>query len=418
MQLARRRHFSAWLAVAAFTFFVLSDNPIVQASGLRVIPLFALFGVIYLAAAPSRLGKCFPFAVPMTVYASTATIASLHHGTHVPALFAALGIFCFCLAAAQPERSILELVRFLTGILIVTICLGIFALLVNGAFGIVWLRTASLEFAPFSFLYDNQPFKRPSGFMHEPGQLSFYICVCAACREMLRMPRSATIALLGLGLVTQSLAHLLFIGMFVIYLTLSHHGTRRRSHASIIVFVAVIGIFFAAGLLDWMIDRALGFTSNPENWGRFLSFNNCLNVLDSKLSNYLFGPSSELAARILGLEDQFSLELETVSIYGENPLSPLIFGGLLSSWPYYAFILFGLWCIIARRRYGWLMFGVALLTLQRPYTLEFPYSLIIGVLLATWRLSVGRSPRMRTQSREPRPSGIGAVRSTASTARI
>ncbi|HAZ3859399.1 TPA: O170 family O-antigen polymerase, partial [Escherichia coli] len=61
-------------------------------------------------------------------------------------------------------------------------------------------------------------FIRPSAFFDEPGALSFYICFVVMLREILwPRKRALNFALLAFGIVTLSLAHIVFTILYVIY---------------------------------------------------------------------------------------------------------------------------------------------------------------------------------------------------------
>jgi hypothetical protein len=62
--------------------------------------------------------------------------------------------------------------------------------------------------------------------------------------------------------------------------------------------------------------------------------------------------------------------------FGENILTPLVQGGILMSWPYYA-VLAALLAGGLRARARLVELGVAALLLQRPYLLSAGYCLLI-----------------------------------------
>jgi hypothetical protein len=65
---------------------------------------------------------------------------------------------------------------------------------------------------------------------------------------------------------------------------------------------------------------------------------------------------------------------------GENPLSPLVFGGIFSELPYYLVTLTFLITPVFDRR-NVVLFGMGLLFLQRPYVSGFSYALIATLLM-------------------------------------
>ena len=59
---------------------------------------------------------------------------------------------------------------------------------------------------------------------------------------------------------------------------------------------------------------------------------------------------------------------------GENPLTPLVYGGLFLNWPYYVLLIFFLVTPLFGKKY-FVVFGMALLFSQRPYIMYVSYSL-------------------------------------------
>jgi len=365
-----------------FVGFLVSDSPLVAETGVRVIPLFLIFAFYRLLSRAPRLGDI-PrhMSCGIALFVITCLISAVVNEVYQPLLFGLLAATYLLVVCTLNRDEVVRVVETLSSILLATAALGLLALVLS-AVGFPSLFTIrSLEFVPFSLLYDNEPFKRVTGFMHEPGQLSFHICACVVYRELLGLNRTRSVVMLALGLLTQSLAHLVFTAIFVVYLTLGIFGRARdRRGLSFLVLITALVLVVSTGLLDWAVTRATTFASSPEKWARFVSFNNALNLLDSWRS-VLFGPSPSLAARELDPEEMFSDEFEGVSIYGENPLSPLVFGGLLGSWPYYLFLAAAVFGVHRLKGRGLLLVAIALLTLQRPYTLEFPYALWVSIMV-------------------------------------
>jgi hypothetical protein len=368
--------------VLLFVFFLFSDSPLVAGIGIRVIPLFLIFAFYRLLFRTARFGNAsLSMRCGIALFMITCLISATVNQVFEPILFGLLATTYLVVACTFNRSEVVRIVELLSSILLATAALGLLALILSTA-GFPRLFTIrSLDFVPFSLLYGDMSFKRVAGFMHEPGQLSFYICACVVYRELLGLNRMRSVVILALGLLTQSLAHIVFTAFFVVYLMFGVFG---RAHAkkggSFLVVITALVIVMSTGLLNWAVDRAATFISSPEEWGRFVSFNYSLLRLDS-WSSVVFGPSPSLAARQLEPGEMFSNEFEGVSIYGENPLSPLIFGGLLGSWPYYLFIIAAVFSFYRLKGKGLLLLSFSLLTLQRPYTLEFPYALWIGLMV-------------------------------------
>lgn len=369
--------------VLVFVFFLLSNSPLVAEIGIRVIPLFLVFAFYRLLSRTARLGNHARYmSCGIALFMITCMISAVVNRAYQPLLFGLLATTYLLVACTLHRNEVVRIVEVLSSILLATAALGLLALVLSTAGFPSLFTIRSLDFVPFSLLYgDMMVFKRVTGFMHEPGQLSFYICACVVYREFLGLNRRLSMVMLTLGLLTQSLAHLVFTAVYFVYLIFGVFGrSRAKNGGAFLVAITTIFIVMSTGLLSWAVDRAETFISSPEEWGRFVSFNYALLRLDS-WSSVLFGPSPSLAARQLAPEEMFSDEFEGVSIYGENPLSPLIYGGLLGSWPYYLFIVVAVFSFYRLKGKGLLLLAIALLTLQRPYTLEFPYALWIGLVV-------------------------------------
>jgi hypothetical protein len=398
-------------SVLLFVFFLLSDSPLVVGIGIRVIPLFLLFAFYRLFFRTARFGNAsLSMRCGISLFMITCLISATVNQAYQPLLFGLLATTYLLVAYTLNPNEVVRIVELLSSILLATVVLGLLALILNTAGFPSLLTIRSLDFVPFSLLYGDMSLKRVAGFMHEPGQLSFYICACVVYRELLGLNRRRSVVMLALGLLTQSLAHLVFTAIFVFYLMLGFFGRARDRNGSIfLVVITAFVIVISTGLLDWAVGRAATFALYPEDWSRFVSFNYALNLLDSWRS-VLFGPSPSLAARQLAPEEMLSDEFEGVSIYGENPLSPLIFGGLLGSWPYYLFIAAAAFSFYRLKGKGLLLLAIALLTLQRPYTLEFPYALWIGLMVC---IALNIAPVKEPIKRRSRKIRIARRRSRA-----
>lgn len=220
---------------------------------------------------------------------------------------------------------------------------------------------------------------RPSAIYDEPGAFSFYICLLVAMRSRLQMPAfSSSLLMLG-GLITQSIAHILFLFIWLLWLFLSipNHSISNKKIflfrvLIFIVFLVCCLIFLNSYFFEWAINRAAVYYESPELNPRYISLINVNDLIKSNLNNFFFGFDQACINRS-----------EVCGGYGENILTPLIYGGILVAWPYYLFLVFSLSAIF-KSVDGLLVFGVAMLLWQRPYLQEFPYSAAIILLCVIW----------------------------------
>lgn len=233
--------------------------------------------------------------------------------------------------------------------------------------------------------YDN--FIRASAIYDEPGAFSMYVCFVAALRHLLRQERRTTWLLLILGFITFSLAHLVYV--------MCHFLAEQASKTRIVFFLsALLAALFALATtvaLDANIILLSRLALSDD--GNLLAGNNrafqLFNAFDQILahpSSIFFGLDHTCVFRQAVCQEKFGL-------LGENPLSPLAFGGLFTELPYYLAVIAFLLSPIFGKRYI-VLFGIGLLFLQRPYVTGFSYALIAVLLLdvAMRRRDAPRSP--------------------------
>jgi hypothetical protein len=209
---------------------------------------------------------------------------------------------------------------------------------------------------------------RPAGVFDEPGALSFYICLVAACRNLLDMPRRTTWLLLAAGLPTLSLAHMVYMSFHL----LSERLLSARALRALLASVLVLGAACLHPALQRTVEERIGARLAMED-GR-LAGDNRSELLENAAA-YV-----DPATAMVGLDPRCITDWTTCQRkyrrFGENILTPLVQGGILMSWPYYA-VLAALLAggLGARRRLYYV--GVAALLVQRPYLLSAGYCLLI-----------------------------------------
>lgn len=214
-------------------------------------------------------------------------------------------------------------------------------------------------------------FIRPSGIYDEPGAFSFYICFTVALRSILLMSyRRSALLLLG-GIITLSIAHVIFCLIWFAWVLLSERSRliNLRGMLAISVFFVVVGVIYGSGSLEWTLSRAIDFYENPWMNPRHRAFDDVSTALNGSVSSYLFGFDPDCISRN-----------EKCLDFGENPLTPLVYGGLMASWPYYAFLVLSALSLFWTQK-GLIYVAISILFLQRPYLLEFPYSALFALLL-------------------------------------
>jgi hypothetical protein len=209
---------------------------------------------------------------------------------------------------------------------------------------------------------------RPAGIFDEPGALAFYICLTAACRSLLDMPRRTTWLLLAGGLPTLSLAHLMYMAFHL----LSEPLLSRRALRALLASALVLGGACLHPALQRTVEERIGARLAME--GGRLAGDNRSELLENAAA-YV-----DLRTAVVGLDPHCITDWTACQRkyrrFGENILTPLVQGGILMSWPYYA-VLAALLAGALRARRRLVCAGVAALLLQRPYLLSTGYCLLI-----------------------------------------
>ena len=387
-------HQRGTLVTVISVFLLICDNVFSHVFNLPMIKFFAAYVFIFTLTGNVIKFKSISIEwIWISFYIATLALTSFYNLTYQPLLFGLIAITSYKYIDWLPIINKYKVVDALSTILLITLYLGCLATLTKllGLSGIHEYK--NLTFYPFGYLYgaEIREYPRLTGFFLEPGQLSFYICAVVTCRHYLQMPPQKTVILLLLGLLTQSLAHVFFmIGYFIF--TTNHNALNSAPERKIPGLLFNL-IFLVIGLIivyenGWMQERFINVLQlNPETWQRLNSYTYALNLFDGSLKDILLGPSAELSARIISEAHSFSFNTPNASLYGENPLSPIIFGGLLASWPFYVAIIYPLISTLRNSSHSLLLSVFMLLTLQRPYTLEFPYTFIIALVFSCYFFS-------------------------------
>lgn len=210
---------------------------------------------------------------------------------------------------------------------------------------------------------------RPSGFFDEPGAFSFFICFVAAMRHLLDRSRKITWFILIFGFITFSLAHLVYVFFHLI--------AERLSIKNILYSISIIPIIFGAGVLTGLntdVTENLILRLAMDDTGTTIAGDNRSTQFGSAWDQIVFDPTIILFGidRICVVD--FVACKEKFDNMGENPLTPLVYGGLFLNWPYYVLLIFFLVTPLFGKKY-FVVFGMALLFSQRPYIMYVSYSL-------------------------------------------
>jgi hypothetical protein len=208
-----------------------------------------------------------------------------------------------------------------------------------------------------------------AGLYDEPGAFSFMICATAFMRHVTGRDYRLTWALLGLGLVTFSLAHLVFMAV----LALSERISLRRIAFVALAVLLLIGAARATGMhityRQYLFARVTLDVAQQRGFqGRITLGQNALDALQTVDRAVLLGVDSDCTVNYVACRQKWEY-------MGENPLGPMAHHGLLLAWPYYLFLALGLGFLVNGRR-NLAFFALVLLFLQRPFVMAFGYSFL------------------------------------------
>ena len=216
---------------------------------------------------------------------------------------------------------------------------------------------------------------RPSGIYDEPGVLSFMVCGIAAMRHLRGRDSRVTWLMLGMGFVTLSLAHLIYVFFHVLA-----ERVRFRNLAGIMAtllpLVVIVGYLGGYEILENRLLGRVTITEASEFVGgsRSQRMVNAVEHLSAHPESILFGAHPSCRFDYMTCKEKFPL-------MGENPLSPLVFQGIFLSWTYYLVLAVLFLTPLFGREYI-VSFAFGALLLQRPYLLDVGYALIGCLVVA------------------------------------
>lgn len=209
---------------------------------------------------------------------------------------------------------------------------------------------------------------RPSGIFDEPGALSFFICSIACLRTIIGKSERLTWALLGLGLVTLSLAHIIYMAIhFIAVARLRNHLTMAPV-LSVLAILAVVtsgigDIFYEKLVLRFDMTEGSGVIAGDNRTARITG---ALDIIESDNRILFLGIGPNCIENVHDCEGN-------VPAFAAAPLEPLVLLGFLQGWPYYLLLVVLSFSPLLGRKYL-VVFGFGLLLLQRPYVMHLGYS--------------------------------------------
>jgi hypothetical protein len=284
------------------------------------------------------------------------------------------------LAAAMQPTEIKKYVKYSSNILLL--------LLIGGAIGFIYTyffngepllyinnedtRSNGLYLTTFSNWYVRGVI-RPAGIYDEPGALSFIVCFIAATRHFVGAPKKLTWSLLILGLLTLSLAHIIY--------TILHLAEEFRTKGFrlkivhwfiLIILIIVISISpLSDALNEFVFSRFKVVDGMLQGDNRSALIINAYNYMSWPV--FFFGLDADCIVKPAICASKGYLQ------FGDNPLGALVLGGIFQFLPYYSVLI--ILFVIAIKKRSFIILGAMLLLLQRIEVMSFGYSLLILIFL-------------------------------------
>jgi hypothetical protein len=212
---------------------------------------------------------------------------------------------------------------------------------------------------------------RPSGIFDEPGALSFFICMTVALRESLGLSRKTSWVLLGLGLISTSLAHLIFMAIY--WLKVEFVSFRRVVVSTSVILTAILFLTIVENPFSTVIGELIKKFEVVDGV-----------MAGDNRSALIFNALSYLDARVFffGLDSDCMLNLEPCSLkgysqYGENPFTLLVHWGIFLALPYFFVLGYLIKHFITNKNL--IALAVFLLLLQRPNLMSYGYAVLIMI---------------------------------------
>jgi hypothetical protein len=402
--IAQRRMMSAWAESDArnsstVVALLVGSGLLLPSVLLWLLPVnqrvigFAFFVVAILFLGVSQ--RTIPTSAVLLLTGSVllSTITAIYWGTVIAVIligYFALGLILTAMASLRELQRTVEVATVILLALIILAWIGASYALQGGQ--PLWtITTVGQPVKLFLTTFAVDPgfaVIRPAGIFDEPGAFAFFIALCASCRMCLDMPRGRTWALLLGGLVTASLALLIFVVVVGVGALLSRRrrriawsrAARRRARIAVVLGLALIAFFVVRYteeitiVSEFLIDRLMPTPDSDrliQGDSRTRDMLISLEHLDVR--TFFFGIDRSCFTDVVAC---YAIEMGG----GTNPVAPIVLRGILSQFLYYlvlAVLLFK--AVTGPHRAVYL--AVALMYLQRPYVLAFGYSTWAAMIL-------------------------------------
>jgi hypothetical protein len=217
---------------------------------------------------------------------------------------------------------------------------------------------------------------RPAGIYDEPGALSFVTCIVAAMRKIRGFSEKRTWLILILGFLTFSIAHL----VYVVFHFIEDFKKWKFKNILFLISLFVLILFLIMQSPYGVVFDEYFFARLKIVDGQLVGDSRSQLIINSY--NYLKDP----VVILFGLDIDCIVrpaicQLKGYNQYGDNPLGPLVWGGITLTLPYYSICLYLFYKGIKHANF--VIIASFLLLLQRIEVMSYGYALLISVLVFT-----------------------------------
>lgn len=368
-----------WLIIVAF---ILSLSPLV--SNITNIPgnyLYLISLVLFILANVKSIRSHTNLVFIGLIFVTLASVPALYYGVIKYFLIPTYILIALPIMTILKYQDWINLITKITTILlffeilaIVSFMLYFFEVLTEHMFCILnqdgrknclWWATMTNSTYPTEF----GTILRPSAIYDEPGTFSFIICMTVMLRHGLGMCRKKTNKLLALGLVTLSLAHVLFFILYVlnrVFLGSNIIISKWKLLFSMLFFIIIVYLFHDV-IFDLVISRFQIVDGAMVGDNRSERMMNTLSLINLQTFIFGIGPGCVLTG--------YECIRSEVGVFDSNPFTLLLGYGFFLSLPYYLWVMNLIKDAITGTNF-FIIIGLLLLIMIRPNVFSYSFALM------------------------------------------
>ncbi len=363
-------------AVFLFIIGILLISPL-----MALIPKFSTFlnliiiVIILVRQKKIKYFKLIFFVIIATI--TTSIVPAIYHNDFQYLLLSYFFISSLFIVLQCDKIDIIQFVEFSTNFIIILLIgalIGFFYAFIGGPPIFTFSNPNGIPNEVFLTTMTNSRWIniiRPSGIYDEPGAFSFFICSIALFRKILNLKPAKTWIILLLGLITFSVAHILYL----LFHILSEKKLIKINFSKVIIFfILFIFLLIISFTPVWdAIDMI--FLSRFKNTGVGLFPGDNRSDMFFNTWNYIYdNPSVIYFGKPLNTD--FDNIVSEYGNIGANMLMNLLRWGFFASWQFYLILLFFILNSFKTRTHI-VYIGFVLILFQREFVYVVSYSMMI-----------------------------------------